>query len=59
MNENKGFTLVELAISVAIIGVLAAIAIPANSAAQKRTLKLAGDDFARGDIFVFLTPSAL
>ncbi|WP_275948757.1 pilin [Pseudomonas sp. MWU16-30317] len=42
MTDQKGFTLIEIMIVIAIIGVLAAIAIPAYSTYQGRSSVLAG-----------------
>jgi type IV pilus assembly protein PilA len=47
LNENKGFTLIELMIVIAIIGILAAIAIPQFSAYRRRSYNSAAKSDAR------------
>ncbi len=51
MKEQKGFTLIELMIVIAIIGILAAIAIPQFSAYRKRSYNSA----AQSDLKNFMT----
>jgi type IV pilus assembly protein PilA len=47
LNDNKGFTLIELMIVIAIIGILAAIAIPQFSAYRRRSYNSSAKSDAR------------
>lgn len=46
VREKRGYTLIELVITVTIIGVVAAIAVPSFSSSSDRQLQLAAEEFA-------------